>query len=525
MNWYKNTHLVLFLLIMISAIFIRFNKQISMLDYHTDVARDMLIAKHVVEDRKLTYAKPYSGVTSPYLNNSAVYFNVIALFWFIYPSIIGATSAHTLFSLSIPLIGYSIIKKNSNKWLALATLASFSYSFYFIHTARYIWQPNVLLLPLMIGLYFLNITVKKLKIKDLYLTLFFLFLSLNIHYSALIIMPIIAIWILVLHHKILKINTRKDKIKKWLFLSGFLLCLFLIWLNLVDLDFNLITGLISKRHASQEINFILNFQKQLSKTIGVIFGYKKIYNYTYFIYIIALISQIYSNYQKKSLINFKVIMYTLNFSVLFLAFLNTTLLNYYFGPILIITYLSMPLLINDLIKKKLFKILLLIIFILTTLHSTSTDKSNFGINIYLNNWERNDYSNTLLVSNTIIKDHKKISLNNTLTFDIKMYKLNQRLYWDSAVYYLILEEILEKRLTAISDKGYYNEYITINNNPFFIYIICEKFDIKTDIYETCILPNLSSDMSTYNPKTLTKIKTFDFYPHQGIATTIFRISK
>lgn len=528
-NIKKNFHLLVLIVIIITSLFLRFHKQAEYLDFFADVGRDMLVAKHIAEDKKFTLAKPYANATTPYLNNSILYFNLLGIAWIIAPSVEAIMSLHTLLSILVVLYGYRITKQLcKDAMTGLFTAVHFTFSFYFIQLARLIWQPN--LLPYIYILNLFLILKKKVTYIDLYVAIFLLYLGFNIHYSTAIMVPIMFYWIL--KRFVLLVRDRKDSNARYLYFFLYITTLFVSWIKFASVNFaDIYTLLFTNSDGSLFQNFLVRLYKLVIYFSQTLFGYHSISSILYLIFLVILLVELFYE-QNKMKLNIEIkILYSLNFSVFFTIFLTKSLYVHYFAPLMIVTYITLATIISHKVKSTSLKVCLYSILLILFLHSTASDKKFLGILSYFGNWERNEYPIAQQISKEIATDYKLVSKNNqNLRFGLRIHKFGDPQAWGFGGYYLLVEDLLGLRLSKISEKyasedyNYGNNIEILEKNPNLIYLVCDRFPNNSNLVEECIQPTLKyiPEFSVQTAE-ITTIQVVPFYSFDSHSTTLLRI--
>jgi hypothetical protein len=521
----QNKYEIALIALVIIAAFLRIYKQEEYIDFFGDVGRDMIIAKHVAEDMEWTETRPYAA-TTPYLNNSMFYFNFLGVLWFLFPSILSINMFHTIISLSAIILGYLIGKELVDKNVGIVIAAYFTFSFYFISIARFIWQPNLIPYFFLAGLYFFIKSFYDQKLQYIYISILLFFICLNIHYSTLLVIPAISIWILKRHSEIVNKN-KENRVVNWLIFSTYLYLLFIIWIKLVDLKIKSI------------IQILLNSQSTLSLKEFIYHGIETMvlfskflygnHNYSLLLYLIFLIAIIFSLINKKIKVS-KLIafIYSLNFSIIIAFFLKENIYIHYYGQLLITAYISSAILINKLVKIKLLRFLMIIFLFILFLHSTANDNKLIGATTYFEKWERLDYDNAKEISKEIINDYQKISNTKNTLFHVRINEYGVQYPSSVGQYYIFLEKITNKRLLDITRKHMSYNFVAgdnleiIEKRPNLIYIICYHFPYNSNIPGECINPLLKSitiiGNDTHN---IEKIKEITHYKKY---TSLYRLT-
>lgn len=177
------------------GLFFRLNNILETSNIYLDPARDIIIAKKIVNGEASLLTKPLANGYSV-LENTPLYYWIISIFWIIGQSmesviILNAVSL-SLLPIIIFFIGKELVDEKLGLWLAFF----FSIGSYFIRLSRWVWQPN--LLGIFVPLVFLFFLYIQKKLSKKHMLLFFIFLNLAMHLhlmffpSAIIMLTIIV---------------------------------------------------------------------------------------------------------------------------------------------------------------------------------------------------------------------------------------------------------------------------------------------------------------------------------------------
>ncbi|GEM_PF-1695534 len=116
-------YVLLFCAVMGLAFYSRFSNLYARTQWFDDSARDMLIAKKIYESGTVGTVRPFAGAGQGVLNNSIIYYNILALFWMVGKSSLSVMYSFTFFGVLALLAGWEIGRQVGGKWLGLACLA------------------------------------------------------------------------------------------------------------------------------------------------------------------------------------------------------------------------------------------------------------------------------------------------------------------------------------------------------------------------------------------------------------------
>lgn len=494
-NW-KYIHIVILLLILFPGALLRlYRLEGSMWDYG-DSGRDVLVAKHIVEHHEIFLVRPAVGGAYDFLKNSPLYYYILAFFWLItrspggialFFSILGITSIFCIYLITSALF-------NKNAGLIAACLTAFS-----CHMTRYsrsIFQPFLFPLFLCFTLMFLIASLKKKSPLLLFLSVFFFFVSLQIHYSALLILPVFVMWS-VYSFKI----TCWEKSEKFLLLllfAEYSLALSLLYLFLTyqpsssNISFNQLLFLKTIFQNNSLRSFLLNtgcnihliFNSLIKNdflgnwfSIGLMF-------FTFGGLVLLLIKDL----MKKESPSTPLLLFSFLSSILFSGLYKEKVYHYYFTPIYLIIFVSWGYLMEKVFLKKQAVLKMIVVFILT-ISVFRGNEEIFGDFLPYN------HSKAEYVTNKIYQDfeYKKIrvlgvqditgemSIIKEPSFNIYAITPDDDGSWYSPLFWYFLENKVQKPLIRLTNED--NNIQPLNNKPDYLYLICdgfEEFDKSTE---------------------------------------------
>lgn len=224
----KSEYFWLSLIILLGA-FLRFWKIEEWQYFSYDQARDYLIIKRIILDHKLTLVGPTvlaPGVyLPPFYYYSLIPVLLISEFHLVGPDVYTAF----LGTMSI-LIFFLLVKDLFGKKPALLSSLIFSLNPYLIHSSRHAWNPNTIyFFTLLFALSFERYLFDR-KRNCLILASFCLSWAINLHYTALMLLPLlIFLWIK---------EFNQEKLSRQLLLSWFIFLFFISPIFLFELRHN-----------------------------------------------------------------------------------------------------------------------------------------------------------------------------------------------------------------------------------------------------------------------------------------------
>lgn len=178
-------------LVILIAAFLRFYNLEKWQFFTYDQARDYLIVKKLILDRKFTLVGPTVLAPGVYLP-PFYYYSIAPFLWAFRFRLIGPDIYTALLGVASLGIFFLVAKDLFGKKVALFSSLFFAFNPYLIHTSRHAWNPNTIyFFTLIFVLSFERFLLKK-KFFWLYLAAFSISLSLNLHYTALVWLPLLG---------------------------------------------------------------------------------------------------------------------------------------------------------------------------------------------------------------------------------------------------------------------------------------------------------------------------------------------
>ncbi len=172
-------------LFLLSFLF-RSYKVMDTLNWTGDTARDIFIAKRYVEymgDEKIV--RPYAAGGRDEIINSPFYYLFLAFLWFLTPNVYGILLVTAFVNSLANLFFYFLLKRLTNKNLAIWLTFLITFSSFFIDISRQLWQPNFLISLTIFTSYFFYIGIKGKNVFFLLSSILFSFLMSHLHLSAI----------------------------------------------------------------------------------------------------------------------------------------------------------------------------------------------------------------------------------------------------------------------------------------------------------------------------------------------------
>ncbi len=190
--------IVLFLLILVAASFLRLYKIDQYTIFLGDEGRDSLIVKRIIKDQRFTLLGPTASVGGFYLGPIYYYMMIIPTLLSNFEPL-GPAVMVALFGIATVALLFFFL--NEIWGLAPATFAAFVYSFspLVLEFSRFSWNPNTLPFFSLALIYFLYKGSNTKKILFFFLAGCCLGIALQLHYLALILGPTMVVSILVLN--------------------------------------------------------------------------------------------------------------------------------------------------------------------------------------------------------------------------------------------------------------------------------------------------------------------------------------
>ncbi len=356
---------ILLSILALAAGFLRFYRFNDFVTFLGDQGRDAIIIKRIVAFEHLPAIGPPTSVGQVYLGPFYYYF-MSPWLWLSGFEPIGLAVGVSLISIASIVAAYFMLKDLFNQKVAFISTFILTFSAVFVEFSRFSWNPNLLPFFTLFFIYFLIKSLQKYDPGYFLLAGAFLAFSIQLHYLALLLAPVAAIYFLI------RLLEEKKLVKTVLggILFTFSFLLFSIPLVIFDLRHDFLnsknflklfegSGNISTRNIESlnstflEINrFLFNFEFNrilLSAVMVLILiallsvVWKKNHIRTFLIFFLALLIGI-SLYSGPKFAHYLGILF-LPYIVVVGYFLST-LLNNQFGRLLVTIFLAGFLILN-----------------------------------------------------------------------------------------------------------------------------------------------------------------------------------
>lgn len=182
-------------------------------DWFSDNARDFLVVKNIVEHQDYKWLAPFAQGSENNLVNSGFYYYLISMF---YPLSFGDETIYknrytSSLLLTVLLYSYLIAKLFFKKQLIRKLIVlTFLYFTTFFKYGSFFFQPNFMI-PIILGsLYHIFAAYENKSLKHLTAAIILYSLSLHIHYSSLVMTPLMLIVIIFFQIKVLNKHKFKE---------------------------------------------------------------------------------------------------------------------------------------------------------------------------------------------------------------------------------------------------------------------------------------------------------------------------
>jgi hypothetical protein len=451
-----------------------------------DQARDVLIAKRIVTSDEFIWVAPNSSDNSGLLQNSPLYFYFIALFWLILPSPYGVSLCFAFLGILTIVVAYLVGKETWSREAGLLCAAFVSLHDFFV-AQSWIWQPHLISFFIALSLLFLFRGLRGNKLY-LFLSTVIIFFAVNIHYSALPLLPvIIAICFLKIIYDFWK--------SKFSFQS-FYFCL--AYMGLVFFGIEAWIGLAFKKSPSNIFLFasrlfgthhnLFDLVKNLLSMIDVVilrllvdfnFEYKPLF---YIAIVVGLFSLIlYLHYHKKNSLQL-ICLLILNLSLIPVSLYSIQANYYFFTPYYFIIILSVSILLSSFFSRVWFLKLLLIFPVLSYLLMSSY-KHEIE---YMTADAFHIFENATL---DIYSDFVKTNMKSTFDNVVYVYTNDETSYppWDTTPIWFSLEEISHQEVAqVVPSSTSLNNFLPPVKTSKVAYVVCaDVIGIGTQVLDRC----------------------------------------
>lgn len=272
---YSNKKKLIFIIILIIGISLRFYQleKSIWLQSGYDESRDMLVAKHILENKEWVNRGPLAAGGLNWLKNSPVYFYFASVIWFLSGNPVAFMYLWTTLMTITIWLSYLIGKKANGEKLGFILAGLSAVDTQMVFRSRELLQPNLLLIfSLLFTISIVHLIFeKKHKLRNLNIAILSLLLPLHFHYGILIALPIGALWLAYFWFELIANSSSiKDYIKK------------LIIPIFIGLSFLIFWVFLTYNHKPfDQVNFfVFNFSQKETFTNEITFidVYKQILN-------------------------------------------------------------------------------------------------------------------------------------------------------------------------------------------------------------------------------------------------------
>ena len=475
-----------FVLFLLLAIFLRFYHFDRTYDWSADNVRDFLVAKHIVVNHDFKWIAPWAFGSNNQMVNSVFYFYFLAVFYFfsfgnvfIYQLLVAL-----FFFITIIIFSYLLAKLFFKEKIAVyITVLLFCFLPVANVYGRSVFQPHFVLPFFFMSLYYYFSAFKRKSVRDLSLATFFYSITLNLHYSMLVILPWIIGMMLYLQYKI---EARSEKTFKWrvFFLSQFSWPSLILFLNFYFLILNqlIIRGFgrgffslgsffnkvfLSSTSHVYLINFTSNFHVFVEGLLGYnnqLFFLVLLYSSIFLIFILFFL-------QKKTFYSLSLFLSLLCLPGVFLiTYYNGNLAypSYYFSPFYLLLPAFLLSVLASLSKKWRNVLLLTILFSFFAIYFEQFGKIKF---IYNHDHIRQYQFVADLISNDVKKNLPDHS-------DFFVFTIDDQLDWSSSKYWFYLEKNLQ--LSLVETTWFRYNLVSAKKESRTIYLICDDPRVSWD---------------------------------------------
>lgn len=212
----KNYDKIIFIIILIIASFYRFYHIIDYMTFLGDEGRDVLIVYKILQG-DLTLLGPTASVGGFFLGPIYYYFMVPFLWLFNYNPV-GPAIMIALFGIATVALIYKVGKEFFGTSAGLIACMLYAISPLVVTYSRSSWNPNPMPFFSLLTLYLIYKAVKNNNIQLFVLSGFLFGISMQLHYLALFLGVIIAVYILLYHYVFSRKNIIAMLIKQYLYI-------------------------------------------------------------------------------------------------------------------------------------------------------------------------------------------------------------------------------------------------------------------------------------------------------------------
>jgi hypothetical protein len=494
----KNQITIILLVIFLVGLYLR-GQNLEMYRFSLwgyDEARDLLVARHIIEYAETISRGPAAFGGMGTLTNSAGYYYAIALLWYVSGSVVVFSYVWLVLISSEIILAYLVGKAFYSKRLGIIFSSIIALSPELINESKNLYQPYFLPLFMLLFLFFL--LRRGNKIKDFFLAVFFLLIPLHLHYGILLSIPVSTLWLL--YEMKFFYNDKKGKLKFFTILP-FLVYFFLFfsWLLATytnkpfdQLAFfkNIVQGVDIEAAPTNIGTIYLEVEKSIWRTndyslliLSMIIGAPAI--------ILFLLDTSQSLLSKR-----RVCFLTALFSSVFMSYLlKAKVYEIYFLVLLPVHLLLISFAINFYYQKNKFLGLILISLTLaTSFHLYNRERR------WILNAQDNYMYDEIKKSSTVVSQYLR-QKNLQDTFTLALIADDNTYYtdgWGTTPFWFFLEQIADEKLVHITND---RDHANITPDPKIVkdvMLICEhRSGITSDTESNC-LDKFYADRSNLN---------------------------
>lgn len=497
-NWPHLNLLILFLIMAIGS-FLRLYRLEEFMWWHGDSGRDVLVAKHIIEHQETGFILPALGAEISFLKNSPLYYYFLALFWFIARSPVGITFLFSTLGILSIFCLYLAASTLFNKNVGLTAAALIAFSYQMSRYARGIFQPFLLPFFICVTFLLLIVSLKRKSFISLLLSIFFFFISIQIHYSTLLILPVFVVWSI---YSLLMIDSGKNikRLFSLLFIESYLI-LSALWLSLAyhpppqQAFFDQIFPLEAMFQ-----NFDLNgFLQRSTENLILVFNYVAQDSFQIYWLSIGLAIFTFGGLILFSIIDLfrkdnpasSLLLLSLLSMIWLSGLYENQVFDYYFTPLYPIIFISWAFLIERMFfKNQLVKNMALLILIFGVFRGNERFIKGDSPNEYgrVENVIKIIYEDSRRQKTQILGAHhiakSKKPINTKPDFNIFVISDRDQFSWDSPPFWFLLEEKMKVPMTKLVDG--HNNIEPLNPDPDYLYLICVWFETQNEAEKECL---------------------------------------
>ena len=431
-----------------------------------DGTRDFLVSSHIVKYGEFPLVGPHNLLTDSGIKNSSpIYFYLLALFLTVYNNILTLSVVNILLQVVLIARIFFTVKILFNQKTAFISILLYSFNWEVLHQSDYIWQPN-LMLPLMgLSCYLLVLSFLKKDYPKLLWSIFLLVLAFAIHNSAFPWVPAFLFLIVLVINKWKFSFKEKIGIFSVFIFSSIIFYLPVLKYSLNNLSFQPGNNKLALANFGE---YFANFYSNITQ----IFSALNLNNPITLSLpgILTIIYFLKAKDNKKKLMLMLIILAIL--PIIFASFFDKIRLHY--------LILSMPALIIFISRLIVVSKNGVAVYVLTLTFFTIISgwfKFLSPYPLFTNQKMIASVSETIKVELTNIQKNK--GYKDFSFFQIRSYALSQTLFdyplLDS-VFIIPLEEILNQKLSSVSNESYFNHIQTGKTD--YILVVCHQFTSK-----------------------------------------------